>query len=498
MRAALALATVLAVGLGGATARADRLGFDPTAIYKVPLGTSPVVGPADAPITIVVWSDHACGFCFRVQSTLATLAEMYPHQLRWVHRTLPLDEDVTIAAEATYAARAQGAFKPMSDRLYALAGRVDRETVELVARDLGLDMLRFRADLDTHAYRAEIQTDSEEATRLGLAGTPAFFINGRPIHGNQPLKVFVDTIDEELARAAQTSGGYPALIAQGRATADTAGGTEHPEFELDTHETYRMGTGLPNHQLGPDTALVTLVVWSDFQCPFCAREAPVIAQLHARFGDDLRIIFRHLAMNNHRRASLAAEAAVAASVQGKFWAFHDQVFEHFGALERADLEAFAQTAGLDLAKFRAALDDRRYRAAIVAEGASALALGVDGTPTMFVNGQPVVGARDYQTMETMVSAHLDRGRAATRAGIASGDMYALVMSGAKGVERADPSRVPDVAAISIAPRAADHARSLEAACRRRDAVRARALASGLPSALRAAATTTCAAAGIDL
>lgn len=492
---ALLVATLL---LFAGPAHADRLGFDPTQVYKVPIGTAPTFGPADAPITIVVWSDHACGFCYRVQTTLATLSEMYPHQLRWVHRTLPLDEDVIVAAEASYAARAQGAFKPMSDRLYALAGRVDREAVELVAHDLGLDMLRFRADLDTHAYRAQIQRDTDDATQLSLSGTPAFFVNGRPIHGNQPLKVFVDVIDEELVRASQTSGGYDALVAAGRASADTAGGTEHPAFELDTHETYRVGTGLANHQLGPDSALVTLVVWSDFQCPFCAHEAPVLAQLHARFGDDLRIIYRHLAMAGHRRAALAAEAGVAAAEQGKFWAFHDKAFDKFGALERSDLEGFAQELGLDMVTFRAALDDRRYHAAIVAEGASALALGVDGTPTMFVNGQPVVGARDYQAMEKVVSAHLDRAHAAVKAGIASTDMYALVMSGAKGVERADPSRVPDVAAISITARASDHARSLEAACRHRDVARAKALSSGLPKSLHAAAVATCAAAGIDL
>src|ERR1700759_4797266 len=136
-RAALVVSMLLAIG---GLARADRPSFDPAAIYKVPLGHAPVTGPADAPVTIVAWSDYACAYCNRVQQTLDHLARLYPGQLRWVHRTLPLDDDDTTAAEASLAAEAQGRFLPMNDRLYALSGRVDRAAVELIARELGLDM----------------------------------------------------------------------------------------------------------------------------------------------------------------------------------------------------------------------------------------------------------------------------------------------------------------------------------------------------------------------
>ncbi|HEY4179334.1 MAG TPA: thioredoxin domain-containing protein [Kofleriaceae bacterium] len=503
MRAvALAIALGLAILVGTATlsgvAHADKMGFDPAAIYKVPLGDSPTFGPADAPVTIVVFSDHACGFCFRVQQTLSELSEMYPHQLRWVHRTLPLDEDVTLTAEATLAAAAQGAFKPMSDRLYALAGRVDREAVELIGRDLGLDMLRFRADLDAKTYRAQVLADGQDAAKLGVAGTPTFFVNGRPVHGNQPLKLFADVIDQELARAKDTPGGYAALVASGKPVADVPGGTEHPAFELDTHELYRVGLGLPGHQLGPDNAPVTIVEWSDFQCPFCQRNAPVLAAIHEKYGDDVRIVFRYLPMSFHRHASLAAEAAIAASVQGKFWPYHDQLFAQFPAIQRADLEAAAEKVGLDMKKFKAALDDRRYRALVVAESASGLALGVDGTPTMFVNGQAIVGARELSELDTIVTAHLERARAAIKAGVPATDIYAVLMSDAEGVERADPARVPNVSVVNVAPRAHERAQMVEAACREHDAVRAKATAAGLAANLRAAASATCAAAGIDL
>jgi protein-disulfide isomerase len=194
------------------------------------------------------------------------------------------------------------------------------------------------------------------------------------VHGNQSLQVFVEVVEQELARAAAQPAGpgrYDALVAGGNPSADAPHDAASPRHELDHNTIYRVGLGLPGHQVGPDDALVTIVVWSDFQCPFCARMAPVLAHLRDRYGDDVRIIYRHVAMSFHRDAALAAEAAVAAAEQGKFWAFHDQVFGDFGHLARVDLERFATAAGLDLARFRAALDDHRYRDAVLAETAAA-------------------------------------------------------------------------------------------------------------------------------
>ena len=488
---------VLAALLITSVAHADRLTFDPQAVYKVPLGAAPGDGPADAPVTIVYWSDFACGYCYRVQPTLDTLNRMYPGQIRWVHRTFPLDDDETVGAEASLAAAAQGQFRPMNDRLYALAGRVDRAAVELIARELGLDMVRFRADLDTRVHRAQIAADKADARGLGISGTPTFFINGRPVHGSQNLKVFVDVVDQELARAATTSGGYDALVATGKLQADTPD-SEQKGFELDPNATYRVGLGLPGHQLGPDAAPVTVVVWSDFQCPYCQRSVPVVEKLRAKYGDDVRVVFRHLAMNFHKHAGLAAEAAIAAADQGKFWPYHDQIWAHFGALTRPDLESFAEAAGLDMPRFRAALDERRYRDLVVQEGATALALGVDGTPTMFVNGQPVVGSRDFDTMDKIVGAHLSRAKQAIAAGLPPGDVYALVMSDALGAERADPSSIPDASVAKISMRSEDRARAVTAACRRRDRQRAVSLAAGLAADPRRRAQLVCGSVGIDL
>ncbi len=295
----------------------------------------------------------------------------------------------------------------------------------------------------------------------------------------------------------KTPGGYDALVASGATTADTPR-TPYQAFELDEDTTYRVGLGLPGHQLGPDDALVTIVVWGDFQCPFCARMAPVLQHVHEKYGDDVRIVYRHLAMRFHRYAELAAEAGVVAANQGKFWPFHDRLFAAKGALARTDLERYAKEVGMDLDELRAALDDRRYRDVVAAETADAEALGVDGTPTMFVNGRPVVGSRRESDLDQIIDARLVQARAAVKGGVARGDIYALMMSEAVGVERSDPSRIPDPSAARIALRPDDRSRAVAAACRRRDRPRAVELAAGLVGTARTHASLVCTASGIDL
>jgi protein-disulfide isomerase len=500
-----AFVVAAALILAASSARADQPGFDPKAVYKIPRGTgAPLEGPADAPLTIVVWSDYACGFCNRVQGTLAKLDLLYPGQIRWVHRTLPLEEDYTLAAEVALAAAAQGRFRPMHERLFALRGRVTRAEAELVARELGLDMVQFRADLDARTYKPIVTADTADAEKLGVTATPTFFINGRPIHGNQSLRVFVDTADEELARAAQARSSKPAdlyetLVGGGRAVADTPH-AEHEDVQLDPRGAYRVGLGLPGHAIGPDDALVTIVTWSDFECHYCARNAPVLAKVRAKYGEQVRIVYRHLPMVMHRNAMLAAEAAAAAAAQGKFWPYHDRLWASFGKLTRPDLEAHAEAVGLDLAKFRAALDEHRHRNAILAEAATAEAFGVEGTPTMFINGQPVVGSREQADFERIVDAHLESAKSVIAKGLAQREIYPMVMSMAQGTDRADPSSVPVSAVVHIEMRSADRERAIEAACRRRDGARAKSLvgAAGFDSDARERAARVCAGEGIDL
>ena len=168
-----------------------------------PLEGAPYRGAPHAKVTIVEFADFQCAFCGRVNETLAELLRRYPTQLKIVYRHMPLPfhKQAMLAAEASVSASAQGKFWVMFDRLFANPRALDRASLVEHARALGLDMPRFLEDLKTGRYRSYVLEDLAMAQRLGVNGTPMFFINGRPLSGAQPLVEFTTVIDEELARA---------------------------------------------------------------------------------------------------------------------------------------------------------------------------------------------------------------------------------------------------------------------------------------------------------
>lgn len=507
VRPVLLIASLVALA-GQARAQQPRA-FDPALTYRVPVGDAPARGPADALITIVELSDFTCGFCGRAQTTLAELERLYPGQLRLVYRHNPLDiDDAGLAAEASMAAAAQGRFWPMHDRLYAAGGRVERARVEDFALALGLDLGRFRRDLDTRRHRPRIAADAELAHGLGVYSTPTFFINGRPLLGALPLARFVQVVEEELARART-------LLARGtprHRIYDTilAGALPHgapldagrpdagPSAELDAGRVYRVGPGLPGHTIGPDQALLTVVVFSDFQCPYCVRLQPALQALRREYGDLVRIVFRHLPLASHPRAQLAAEAAVAAAMQGKLWELHDRLFAAPGRLARADLERHARAIGLDMAAFRAALDDRRYLELVATDAAAAGALGVRGTPTMFVNGTPVVGSAPFEYLQRMIfEPRMAEARALVARGVAPADVHETIL---RTAEAGAPARFPVAASQGAVEMDRDQRRAaLLRACRTRDGSGARAVYAAMQDASeRSEARLQCLPYGVEL
>jgi protein-disulfide isomerase len=500
MRRALSFTVwLIAGGLLAVVAPPAIAGFDPDATYQVPSEGALRSGQPQAAITIVEFSDYACGYCVRARETMAALKLIYPGQLRWVHRSVPFISATTLGAEAAHAAAAQGQFEAMEARLYARAGRYDRVAVEMFAQELGLDMMQFRADLDSGAARSAIEADVALARRLGVTATPTFFINGRPILGNQPMSTFVNVIDAERRRiaalpadfASSSDQLYNRLVGDGRVSADDRPRVRTPNPSLSSLTPYRVGTGLPGLQRGPSSAPVTLIVFSDFECPFCARNEPALAAVRQTFGDSVRIVFRHLPLGFHRRAQLAAEAAMAAAAQGKFWEFHDLLVQNPTALLRSDLEQYARALGLALDRFRADLDTHVHRDAVRLDAAGGMALGVDGTPTMFVNGIMLSGAQTPQQLVDAVRFQLEAANRVMSRGVESFDVYAVLMAGALGHERSDPSTVPlSRAAQALQLSAIERLQIVTAACRR--GVAATATLAPLPEPLASYARAICA------
>jgi Na+/H+ antiporter NhaA len=154
-----------------------------------------------------------------------------------------------------------------------------------------------------------------------------------------------------------------------------------------------------DHIRGPADAPLTLVEYGDFECPFCSRATGTVKELTARFGDELRYVFRHLPLPDvHEHAELAAEAAEAAGAQGRFWEMHDLLFGHQDDLEYEDLLGYAGKLGLDVDQFADELHEGRHAARVRRDVISAEASGARGTPTFFVGDRRHVGPYDTESL----------------------------------------------------------------------------------------------------
>lgn len=170
--------------------------------YDIPIENSYSLGPADAPITIVEFSDYQCPYCRRWHDEVyETLLAAYPGQIKFVYKHLPLDSihpEAIPAAEAAMCAGEQDAFWQFHEKLFGGESLGNQIYVQY-AQDLGLDMQTFRACVSDRKYQQAVETDTNFAVDLGIRSTPTFFINGLAIVGAQPLDVFKQVIDKELA-----------------------------------------------------------------------------------------------------------------------------------------------------------------------------------------------------------------------------------------------------------------------------------------------------------
>ncbi len=161
---------------------------------------------------------------------------------------------------------------------------------------------------------------------------------------------------------------------------------------------------------GKDDAPITLVEFADFQCGYCKRAHPVVEQILSEYGDKVRYVYMDYPLNFHERAMPATKAALCAGEQGKYWEYHENLWNNPGSLDDNDLEARAKAVGLDTGKFDACYASDRFKDYIdrsLEEGSN---LGVTGTPTFFINGRMMVGAKPYDEIKSIIDEELARGK----------------------------------------------------------------------------------------
>jgi protein-disulfide isomerase len=167
----------------------------------VDAGNGPAKGPADAPIELIEFADFECPYCLAASPTIKRVLDTYGNRVRFVYRNFPLAShpNAIPAAEAAQCAHEQGQFWAYHDRLFGSPGHLSSTELRSTAQQLGLDTQRFDRCIEEHKYRAVVDTDVKAGTAAGVAGTPAFFINGRLLSGAQPYDAFKAIIEEELA-----------------------------------------------------------------------------------------------------------------------------------------------------------------------------------------------------------------------------------------------------------------------------------------------------------
>ncbi len=161
---------------------------------------------------------------------------------------------------------------------------------------------------------------------------------------------------------------------------------------------------------GAADAKVTVVEFSDFQCPYCKRAFPTVEQVMKDYSGKVKLYYMHFPLSFHQNAQISAEAYECAADQGKGWEFHDKLFEvgqsDGTGLDKASLKTYAKGLGLDAAKFDSCLDGGNKTATVQADFSYGASLGVSGTPTFYVNGKQLVGAQPYESFKALIDAEL--------------------------------------------------------------------------------------------
>ncbi len=393
-------------------AAAPAAAAPPASSHKVPLtATMPRTGPKAAKVTIAEFSDFQCPFCKRVEPTVKEILQKYPNDVAivFINQPLPFHEHAMEAAQAFQAAHRQGKAWPMHDKMYDNNTALERANLEKYAQDIGLNLAKFKKDIDDPKIKEEIAEQQKLASSVGASGTPTFFINGRQIVGAQPFAEFQKIIDEEIKKAddlvkkgTPLKDVYQKLMEQAAATPPPApAAPEAPAAKVDI----KVGDAPVK---GPASAKVTVIEFSDFQCPFCGRVNPTLKEIEDQYKGKIKIAFRNLPLPFHDKAHLAAEAALAANDQGKFWAMHDKLFANQQALDRPSLEKYAQELGLNMNKFTAALDSGKFKDKVDSDAKEGAAVGATGTPTFFINGTRLVGAQPADKFKEVIDAELKK------------------------------------------------------------------------------------------
>ena len=420
----------------------------------------PMWGKRDAPVTIVIFSDFQCPFCSRVEPTMDQVKSAYPDKIRiiWKNYPLPFHNNAKPAAEAAqgvFALAGNDGFWKWHDTAFKNQGALGPDSYAKWAQDAGVkDMAKFKAGLDAHTWADKVDKDMADAQKVKVTGTPALFINGVFLSGAQPFDKVKPVIDAELAKAqAKIASGTPkdkvyvAVSSDNKKNTPAAPADEAGDQE-DTKTVFRVPVG-NSPQLGSPNALVTIIEFSDFQCPFCSRVEPALKGIREKYGDKVRLVWKHEPLPMHPRAEPAAELTMEAFAEKKsdgFWKAHDLLFANQQKINDEDLFGYAATLGLNVDAVKSAMSTHKYKALIDADNDLATDFTASGTPHFFVNGRRLVGAQPQEKFEKIIDEEITKAQALIAKGTPASQVYDALTKDGKGPPPPEKKELKDVPA----------------------------------------------------
>lgn len=404
--------------------------------FKIMVNKGDMVAGAKEPlVTIVEFSDIQCPFCSRLANSMHEIEKAYPEDVQVVFKHFPLDmhKNANMASQAALAAGAQGKGWEMHDKMFENQRALGKDQLLGYAAEIGVaDMAKFTADLDNGTYAAQVKADLAMGTKFAVRSTPSFFVNGKPFKGAKPVDQIKAEVEKEIAVAKKLMADKGVTRAEVYAT--IMAGAKDKRAAAQQQQKAKPGAPDPkaNYAVptddrptyGPADAKVTIVEFSDFQCPFCSRVNPTIEEIKKKYPNDVRLVFRQQPLPMHKEAPGAAKAALAAHQQGKFWEMHDLLFANARALGADKYKEFAGQLGLDMAKFDADMASPAIAKMLAEDQAVARQFGANGTPAFFINGRFLSGAQPVERFDALVKEEIAKADKFIAAkGVAPADAY---------------------------------------------------------------------------
>ena len=452
------------------------------------------LGATQPTVDVLAFVGFECQHCRASADTLLSVLETNKQLMRLRIINLPLDvhPHSVALAKGFIAARRQGQWQSYWRHIFGLKAATDADVLTW-ATGAKLDLAKFKADLASPDVAAELGADAGLAGALGVAGTPSYLVNGALLQGARKADEWQRIIASQVALAAdlrkkgtkdadllraladrnspKRAPHYAALVLEGKAPKPAVvpvntkkrksgvvsakllpgGGGGSGAVQLggprvgsgidETRTVWRVVVRPDDPVRGPKAAPLTVVVFSDYECPYSKTLQGTLTALMAKYGKDLRIVHKHNPLPFHALAMGAAEAAEAARAQGHFWEMHDALFAAAPDLKPAALSRIAAEIKLDKQSFDNAMSAHGARNRVQADMEQAAAVGARGTPNLFVNGRKVVGAKTVADLAPLLDAELAAAKKLIADGTAAAAVYEKIVGEGRLLDSLTPKAV---------------------------------------------------------